>query len=53
MLPNLGTGELLILLALGLLVFGAKKVPEIARSIGKSVNSFKAGMREEADPENR
>ncbi len=48
MLPNLGTGELLILLALGLLVFGAKNIPDIARSIGKSINSFKAGMKENA-----
>jgi len=47
MLPNLGTGELLILLALGLLVFGAKKIPDIARSFGKSINSFKAGMKED------
>lgn len=47
MLPNLGTGELLILLALGLLVFGAQKIPEIARSFGKSLNAFKAGMKDD------
>ncbi len=47
MIPTLGTSELLIILALGLLVFGANKVPEIARSLGKSLNSFKAGMKDE------
>ena len=46
MLPNIGTGELLIILALGLLIFGAKQVPEIARAFGKAINSFKAGMKE-------
>ncbi len=53
MLPNLGTGELLIILALGLLVFGAKQIPEIARSFGKAINSFKAGMKEPPEEEKK
>jgi sec-independent protein translocase protein TatA len=53
MLPNLGTGELLIILALGLLIFGAKQVPEIARSFGKAINSFKAGMKEPPEEEKK
>jgi sec-independent protein translocase protein TatA len=51
MLPNLGSGELIIILALGLLVFGAQKIPEIARSFGKSVNSFKAGLKDGVESE--
>ena len=46
MIPTLGTGELLILLALGVLVFGAQRIPEIARSFGKSINSFKDGIKD-------
>ncbi len=50
---NIGTGELLIILALGLLVFGAKQIPEIARSFGKAINSFKAGMKEPPEEEKK
>jgi len=46
MLPNIGYGELLVILVLALLFFGARQVPEIARSFGRAVNSFKQGLRE-------
>jgi sec-independent protein translocase protein TatA len=46
MLPNLGYGELFIILMVALLVFGAKRIPEIAKSFGKAINSFKSGMKE-------
>lgn len=44
--PTLGWPELLIVLAVLLLLFGARKLPDIARSIGKSTSEFKKGMRE-------
>jgi len=47
MLPNLGMGELVIILIVVLLLFGAKKLPELAKSIGKSLKSFKEGMNED------
>lgn len=43
--------EWLILLAIVLLVFGAKRLPELARSVGKSMNEFKKGMNESKEPE--
>ncbi|HEY4033025.1 MAG TPA: twin-arginine translocase TatA/TatE family subunit [Ktedonobacteraceae bacterium] len=38
--------DLLILLAIALLIFGPKKLPEMGAAIGKSITSFKKGMRE-------
>lgn len=43
-LGNLGTGEIIIIALLVLLLFGGKKIPELMRGIGKGVKSFKDGM---------
>ena len=48
-LNNIGMGELLIILAIVLIVFGAKRLPEIARSFGKSVSEFKKGINDAKD----
>lgn len=52
--------EWLILLFLALLLFGGKRLPELARALGKSVNEFKRGMsgieeevQKPAEPEKR
>lgn len=45
-MPNLGVGELLPILAIIVLLFGAKKLPEIARSFGKAKGEFKKGLEE-------
>ncbi|MGN0233028.1 MAG: twin-arginine translocase TatA/TatE family subunit [Bacteroidaceae bacterium] len=41
---NLGTGEIIIISLVVLLLFGGKKIPELMRGIGKGVRSFKDGM---------
>lgn len=43
-LGNLGTGEIIIIALVVLLLFGGKKIPELMRGIGKGVKSFKDGM---------
>ena len=43
-----GAAELLIILAIILLLFGAAKLPQLARSLGKSSREFKQGLREGA-----
>ena len=40
MLPNLGPAELILILAIALLVFGPKKLPEIGRGIGNALREF-------------
>lgn len=46
---NIGFTEIIVLLVLFLLLFGAKKLPELARSMGKSVHEFKKGLKEGHD----
>lgn len=43
-LQNIGTGEILIIALVVLLLFGGKKIPELMRGLGKGVKSFKDGM---------
>ena len=44
MLGNLGPMELFIILVIVLVVFGAKRVPEIGASIGKGIREFKRNI---------
>ncbi len=46
---NLGTGEIILIVAIILLLFGGRKIPELMRGIGKGVKSFKQGMNEVED----
>ena len=46
---SLGPLELIVILAVVLLLFGARRLPEIARSLGRSSREFKKGMREGSD----
>lgn len=43
---GLGTPEIIIILVVIVLLFGAKKIPELMKGIGKGVKSFKEGMKE-------
>lgn len=43
-LNNLGTGEIIIIALVVLLLFGGRKIPELMRGIGKGVRSFKEGI---------
>jgi sec-independent protein translocase protein TatA len=48
---GMGMQELIIILVIALLLFGAKRLPEVGRSLGRAINSFKEGMKEgEKDP---
>lgn len=43
-----GAPEILLIIFVVLLLFGSKKLPELARSLGKSLNEFKRGQTESA-----
>ena len=40
-MPNVGPWEIVLLLLLALLLFGAKRLPEIGRSVGQGMREFK------------
>lgn len=46
---NIGWQELLLCLALVLIIFGPRKLPEIAEAFGKSINKFKSATRDATD----
>ena len=46
---KVGTGELLIVLAVIILLFGARKLPDLARSLGASAREFRKGVSDGED----
>ena len=46
---GLGTGELVVIALVVLLLFGGKNIPELMKGLGKGVKSFKEGMNEVKD----
>ncbi|MCQ2083484.1 MAG: twin-arginine translocase TatA/TatE family subunit [Bacteroidaceae bacterium] len=43
---GLGTGEIIVIVLVILLLFGAKRIPDLMKSMGKGVKSFKEGMKD-------
>ncbi|MCI0443447.1 twin-arginine translocase TatA/TatE family subunit [bacterium] len=42
----IGIPELILILAIAALIFGAKRLPELGRGIGEAINNFKTSMKE-------
>ena len=49
MFRNLGAPEILLILAVLVLLFGAKKLPDLSRSVGKSMRIFKSEVKQMQD----
>ena len=50
---GLGGMEILLILAVVLLLFGAKKLPELAKGLGKSIKEFKKSSEEDDDEDHK
>ena len=50
---GLGTGEIFVILFIVLLLFGAKKLPELAKGLGKGVKEFKKASHDLKDEVNK
>lgn len=48
-MPNLGFTEILVLALIALLVFGAKRLPEIGQSMGKGIREFQKSLKDTQD----
>ena len=48
---DVGPVELLIVLAVVLLLFGSKKLPELAKGMGQAAKEFRSGLHDEPEPE--
>jgi sec-independent protein translocase protein TatA len=46
---GLGTQELIIILVLVLVIFGAGKLPQVGGALGKGIRNFKKGIKDEQD----
>lgn len=46
MIPKIQGGEIIVILVVILLLFGARKLPELARSLGSSAREFRKGVEE-------
>ncbi|WP_108820996.1 twin-arginine translocase TatA/TatE family subunit [Dysgonomonas sp. Marseille-P4361] len=44
-LGNLGTGEIIIIAIIVLLLFGGRKIPELMKGLGKGIKNFKEGVK--------
>jgi sec-independent protein translocase protein TatA len=45
-MPNLGFQELLVIMVIVLVLFGARRIPEIGKSLGKGIREFRKATRE-------
>jgi sec-independent protein translocase protein TatA len=50
-MPNIGPGELILILAVILVVFGPGKLPEIGAAVGRSFREFRKATSEAVDPQ--
>ena len=49
----LGLPEILVILAIVLLLFGGRKIPELARGLGEGIKNFRSSVKDDpAEPEN-
>ncbi|MDR3667116.1 MAG: twin-arginine translocase TatA/TatE family subunit [Ignavibacteriaceae bacterium] len=49
MFEDLGVGKILLILLVFMVLFGAKKLPDLAKGLGKGIRDFKKALKEDDD----
>ena len=52
-MKQIGVPELLVILVIAVLLFGGKKLPEVAKGLGEGIKNFKNAMKDEKPQENK
>lgn len=50
-MPNLGAPELIVIVVVALLLFGAGRIADIGKGLGQGIKNFKQGLREASEDE--
>ncbi len=50
---SIGMPELLVILAIGVLLFGGKKIPDLAKGLGEGIRNFKTALKGEEKTEEK
>jgi sec-independent protein translocase protein TatA len=53
MLKSIGLPELLIILVVAVLLFGGKKIPEVAKGLGEGIRNFKTSLKGDDDTDKK
>jgi sec-independent protein translocase protein TatA len=54
MIGGLGTGELLVILVIVVLLFGVNKIPQLGKGLGEGIRNFKSAFKEgQSEPEEK
>ncbi|MEW6661505.1 MAG: twin-arginine translocase TatA/TatE family subunit [Bacillota bacterium] len=48
LIPSIGPTELILILALALIIFGPGKLPDVGKSLGKTIREFRSATKDEA-----
>lgn len=49
-METIGMPELMVILAVAVLLFGGKKIPEVAKGLGEGIRNFKQAMKGDPEP---
>ena len=47
MIPKVGLAELMVILAIVIIIFGANRLPQLGRGIGSAIKNFKEGIKDD------